>query len=132
MTIPFTYPAVPHVRRHGPQGYADHESYRPWVREEFAFRCVYCLMREQWGLVRGTFALDHFEAMSVRPDRVGDYDNLLYTCVTCNETKRVTHEIRVTGFECRRNIGNLTLFGVEIVGGIKSCRLGYHNVSAIF
>jgi hypothetical protein len=28
----FTYPADPHLRRHGPTGYADYESYRPWLR----------------------------------------------------------------------------------------------------
>ncbi len=26
---PFTYPDLPHVRRHGPLGYADADSYRP-------------------------------------------------------------------------------------------------------
>ena len=48
----FRYPAVPHARRHGPRGYADAESYRPWLRDEFTFRCVYCLFREQWGRSR--------------------------------------------------------------------------------
>lgn len=53
MTFPFNYPDAPHRRRHGPRGYADYASYRPWLRDEFTFRCVYCLLREQWGLVRG-------------------------------------------------------------------------------
>jgi hypothetical protein len=44
----FNYPAEPHLRRHGPRGYADAASYRPWLRDEFAFRSVYCLFREQW------------------------------------------------------------------------------------
>src|SRR5258708_6259440 len=52
MTEPFQYPAAPHVRRHGPQGYADAASFRPWLRDEFTFRCVYCLQREVWGTVR--------------------------------------------------------------------------------
>jgi hypothetical protein len=38
----------------------------------------------------------------------------------------------VTGFERRRNIGNLVLFGVEIGGGIKSHCPGHDNVSAYF
>jgi hypothetical protein len=42
---PFTYPGAAHVRRHGPQGYADPESYRSWLRDEFHFQCVYCLVR---------------------------------------------------------------------------------------
>ena len=45
---PFAYPALPHIRRHGPQGYNDTESFRPWLRAEFMFRCVFCLVRERW------------------------------------------------------------------------------------
>ena len=87
MTEPFTYPAVPHARRHGPRGYADHESYRPWLRDEFAFRCVYCLIREMWGPFKGVYALDHFLPIAVRPDLAREYDNLLYGCVSCNLSK---------------------------------------------
>ena len=50
----------------------------------------------------------------------------------CNKSKCVTHEIGVTGFERRRNIGYLTLLGVEIVGGIKSRCLDHRYVSASF
>jgi hypothetical protein len=88
MTIPFIYPPAPLVRRHGPAGYADHASYRPWLRDEFSFRCVYCLLREQWGRVRGVFDIDHFLPVANRPDLAVDYDNLLYACTTCNLAKR--------------------------------------------
>jgi hypothetical protein len=53
--IPFVYPRAAPLRRHGPAGYAQYERYRPWLRDEFAFRCVYCLKREQWGVVRATY-----------------------------------------------------------------------------
>lgn len=88
MTIPFLYPPAPHVRRHGPAGYADYASYRPWLRDEFSFRCVYCLLREQWGWVGGVFDIDHFLPVVNRPDLATDYDNLLYACTTCNLAKR--------------------------------------------
>ena len=87
MTEPFTYPAVIHSRRHGPQGYAHYGSYRPWLRDEFAFRCVYCLIREVWGAVQGAYALDHFFPVAARPDLALEYDNLLYACVSCNLSK---------------------------------------------
>src|SRR5262245_41234650 len=87
MTAPFTYPTVAHARRHGPRGYADYESYRPWLRDEFAFRCVYCLLRETWGPVKGVYALDHFLPVAARPDLALEYDNLLYGCVSCNLSK---------------------------------------------
>src|SRR5438132_8446505 len=87
MTAPFEYPSGPPARRHGPQGYADYPSFRPWLRDEFYFRCVYCLIREQWGLVRGIFNIDHFLPVALHPPLVTHYDNLLYACATCNVAK---------------------------------------------
>lgn len=89
MTAPFTYPAAPHNRRHGPAGYADYESFRPWLRDEFAFSCVFCLTRETWGPFRAQFAIDHFVPAMTQPDGPSQYDNLLYACVTCNGVKGV-------------------------------------------
>lgn len=87
MSAPFTYPDFSHQRRHGPRGYANYEGYRPWLRDEFSFRCVYCLLREQWGRVRGIFDLDHFLPACLRPDLALVYENLLYSCATCNAAK---------------------------------------------
>jgi hypothetical protein len=84
---PFDYPAAPIVRSHGPRGYEQSESYRPWLRDEFAFRCVYCLCREQWGRVTGEFNLDHFVPQKIRPRHATTYDNLVYACARCNRTK---------------------------------------------
>jgi hypothetical protein len=81
---PFQYPAEPHRRRHGPRGYAGYESYRDWLRDEFSFRCVYCLNREQWVIAKGAFAIDHFVPASLSPETLADYENLLYACVACN------------------------------------------------
>jgi hypothetical protein len=44
----FQYPNSPHLRRHGPFGYEDYISFKGWLRDEFTFRCVYCLERERW------------------------------------------------------------------------------------
>jgi len=46
--MPFIFPSVAHVRKHGPVGYTDFTTYKPWLRDEFQFRCVYCLERERW------------------------------------------------------------------------------------
>lgn len=83
---PFAYPATPHVRRHGPYGYKEYESYRGWLRDEFSFRCVFCLRRERWP-VRGTWDIDHSTPQHKNPQRKLDYGNLLYTCHTCNSAK---------------------------------------------
>jgi 5-methylcytosine-specific restriction endonuclease McrA len=83
----FDYPEHRKQRRHGPSGYASCESYRPWLRDEFDFRCVYCLKRETWGQVTGEFDVDHVEPQSVNPRRRLDYLNLVYACHHCNGVK---------------------------------------------
>jgi hypothetical protein len=85
----FAYPAHSHVRKHGPAEYAAYETYKPWLRDEFVFRCAYCLVRERW-YPNGpaSFSVDHFVAQVIAPDRALDYDNLVYACVGCNSAKR--------------------------------------------
>lgn len=83
----FEYPTKPHVRRHGPAGYSDYESYRDWLRDEFMFRCVYCLHREQWYGRGATFHIDHFFPVAIDASRRLEYENLLYACASCNTAK---------------------------------------------
>ena len=86
--IGFEYPISPHVRRHGPAGYTDYSSFRDWLRDEFTFRCVYCLHREQWDRRGAAFHIDHFTPATVNPDGKCEYSNLLYACATCNVAKQ--------------------------------------------
>jgi hypothetical protein len=88
MTVsPFRYPAAPHIRRHGPVGYSAYPQYRPWLRDEFCFRCVYCLRRETWAFDNSEFELDHDVAKSLAPELCRDYTNLVYACHNCNKRK---------------------------------------------
>jgi hypothetical protein len=84
---PFAYPSKPHVRRHGPQGYSEYRQYRNWLRDEFAFRCIYCLRRETWLTMKRDYQIDHFLPKSEHPNVERDYDNLVYACSECNGTK---------------------------------------------
>src|ERR1700722_16114237 len=84
----FDYRQAQEMRRHGPANYATYESYRPWLRDEFAFRCVYCLKREMWGQVTAEFDLDHFEPQSLNPRLKLDYLNLVYACRRFNAVNR--------------------------------------------
>jgi hypothetical protein len=84
----FEYPISPHVRRHGPAGYTNYSSFRDWLRDEFTFRCVYCLHREQWYNRGATFHVDHFIPSTANPDGKCEYSNLLYACATCNVAKQ--------------------------------------------
>ena len=83
----FEYPALPHQRRHGPAGYKDYPSYRDWLRDEFCFRCVFCLYREQWPQPTTGFQIDHFVPVAADPTGECRYDNLLYACSRCNSVK---------------------------------------------
>jgi hypothetical protein len=104
--IGFEYPTSPHARRHGPGGYKNYGSYRDWLRDEFTFRCVYCLHREQWYSRSGTFHIDHFVPVSIDPEGKCEYSNLLYACATCNEAKQdilgVPDPCKVAFHQCLR------------------------------
>ena len=84
--FPFTYPTIGLTRRHAPGYSNDWEPYRDWLRDEFEFRCVYCLRRERWIGRLAMFAIDH-----IVPRASGgaplDYGNLAYSCVRCNSAK---------------------------------------------
>lgn len=84
----YDYPTMLHTRRHGPSGYKVYESYREWLRDEFMFRCVYCLHRERWYGRATTFHIDHATPVDVDPNAECLYENLLYACSTCNNAKR--------------------------------------------
>jgi hypothetical protein len=84
----FEYPQSPHQRRHGPRGYVGYQAYKPWLRDDFDFRCVYCLWRERWTAAGdASFSVEHVQSQLIAPERTGDYDNLVYACCRCNSIK---------------------------------------------
>jgi hypothetical protein len=86
--VPYGMSPGPHIRRHGPAGYTEYGSYKDWLRDEFQFRCVFCLEREKWDR-RGwrRFHIDHIIPQSIHKTKIALYDNLLYVCDSCNEYK---------------------------------------------
>ncbi len=86
---PISYLAEPHRRKHGPAGYADYRDFKPWLRDEFVFRCVYCLFRERW-YPNGSaaFSIDHVVPRRVDPTLINDYNNFVYSCTRCNSIKQ--------------------------------------------
>jgi len=87
----FGYPRNVRERRHGPKGYGEYRSHKPWLRDEFEFRCVYCLCRERW-FPDGddNFSIDHAIPRSEAPELACTYDNLVYACCQCNAAKQDT------------------------------------------
>jgi HNH endonuclease len=85
----FQYPSLPHERSHGPRGYSDFKHYKPWLRDEFSFRCVYCLCRETWfpdG--EAFFGIDHVIPQSLAQEGQSVYEDLVYACCVCNAWKK--------------------------------------------
>ncbi len=83
---PYRYPTQARSRRHGPAGYKDYRDYRPWLEDEFLFRCVYCLKRQKWALT-DTWSVDHLIPQVEAPELECDYGNLVLTCQWCNNRK---------------------------------------------
>ena len=85
----FEYPIESHQRRHGPAGYADYKSFKPWLRDEFKFRCVFCLHRETWWPDGdAAFSVEHIVPQSKDETLICEYHNLLFACLGCNSAKR--------------------------------------------
>src|SRR5258707_15885789 len=91
------------MRRHGPYGYPNYKLHKPWLRDEFEFRCVFCLCRESWGpMGQHVFSVDHFKPKSRYPNLELDYDDLLYACVRCNTLKR---DSELLTHPCEKGLG---------------------------
>src|ERR1051325_2301343 len=84
---PFDYPVKSHKRRHNPSAYRDYHSFKSFLRDEFIFRCVYCLSRETWNLNDDFFGVEHFQPKRDNWRETGGYFNLLYACNHCNSAK---------------------------------------------
>lgn len=124
----FEYPERAYVRRHAPGGYKSYESYRDWLRDEFEFRCVYCLHREQWYGRATTFHIDHHIPVVDAPQLTLEYTNLLYTCATCNTAKNDTRDLpdpcTIAFAKCIRFLENgmveaLNKTGIKLVMKLK-------------
>jgi 5-methylcytosine-specific restriction endonuclease McrA len=83
---PFAYPAELYRRRHGPV-YRDPKTYKPWLRDEFEFRCVFCLRREVWLDGHNSFSVEHLKPFDLAPELLCEYSNLVYSCNRCNSFK---------------------------------------------
>ncbi len=84
------YSDSPIRRQHAPKQ-RDYRSFRPCVRIEFSYRCVYCLVSEtevRPASPHAGFEVDHFRPQR-RPFRRlrNAYPNVYWACPLCNRTK---------------------------------------------
>lgn len=70
--------------------YRDYTDYRPLLRQDFQYRCAYCLLHEYFLGGEAGCCIDHHRPVHGRyahPDLVADYNNLYWCCHECNENK---------------------------------------------
>ena len=105
LPVPFVYPPEEHRRRHCPAGYRNYKAFKPWLRDDFTFRCVYCLFREAWYPDwQSSFSVDHIVPQVSAPDRVCDYENMVYACTACNSAKQDVEVLDPTASSLREHL----------------------------
>lgn len=73
-----------------PTLYADYSRYRSLLRQDFRYRCAYCLMNEFYLGGEAGCEIDHHRPQhgpAARPDLVNVYENLYWCCRECNQNK---------------------------------------------
>jgi hypothetical protein len=83
---PYIYPDRVLIRKHAPQ-YEVYSSFRDWARDDFDFRCAYCLHRETFSYFKSCFDLDHQIPQTEDESLACNYENIVYSCHRCNSQK---------------------------------------------
>lgn len=74
-------------RRDLKKKYKDYRKYKPFLRKDFSYACVYCTIHEgEFGGFH-SFHVEHFRPKSKFPGLETQYTNLLYACWKCNSFK---------------------------------------------
>lgn len=76
-----------HSRTQAPPLYNDYKKYKPYLRTEFDYACVYCNCTEpeQGGVKK--FQADHYKPQKKFKKLINKYTNLFYCCPDCNRSK---------------------------------------------
>jgi hypothetical protein len=85
--IPFSYPKSRHTRRLRPGPFKKYSEYKPFLREEFEKKCVYCRMPDTMKDYE-MYGVDHYRPKSLFSELLTTYANLFYCCNPCNRRKR--------------------------------------------
>ncbi|MGC4043643.1 MAG: hypothetical protein QM758_07535 [Armatimonas sp.] len=78
------------ARRMLTRSFADYTRYRPFLRQDFQYRCAYCLTHEFYLGGEAGCTIDHHRpqhGLFARPDLVNVYENLYWCCHECNQNK---------------------------------------------
>lgn len=62
-----------------------YSEYKDYLRKDFVYRCGYCSKLEK--VTTTGFEIDHFVPLKIDESKKTDYNNLVYSCFTCNRKK---------------------------------------------
>lgn len=109
----------------------NYKDYKPFLKEDFSYRCAYCNTSE---VTIGTvpFHIDHFvprkKFEGVLDDLDVYYDNLMWSCPRCNMKKGKKHEGKIS-LECENTLlinprkeNSNEVFYRNHIGGIESAK----------
>jgi hypothetical protein len=74
-------------RRPNPPTRRNYQAYKPFLREDFEYRCVYCDVHENELGGPRIYTVEHFKPKSIFTELETTYTNLLYGCAICNTYK---------------------------------------------
>jgi len=89
------------IRKHHPPYSKDYTKYKPYLRQDFSYRCAYCTIHEgEFGGLRNfafvfvakaelrrKLSIEHFRPKWKFPELECEYTNLYYACSICNNCK---------------------------------------------
>lgn len=80
-----------HIRIEKPPNFSSYRKYKPFLRKEFNYQCVYCNRNESSSEndSKRLFSVDHYLPKSSYPHFEKTYSNLFYSCMMCNSRKGV-------------------------------------------
>lgn len=134
-SVAFAYPSTLRVRRHGPLGYLADENYKPWLRDECEYACVYCLFREAWQPEgEDAYSVEHLDPKSPAVGGLTSYDRLAYACCQCNASRQAKALPLDPCADLANHLAVLedgTIRGLTAEGMslIRLCRLDRHNLT---
>jgi len=67
--------------------FSAYRNYKPYLRVEFDYQCCYCELNEAQLAGPRSFHIDHYRPKTKFPHLIAVYDNLIYSCASCNGFK---------------------------------------------
>ncbi len=76
------------IRKESPPSFSDYRKYKPFLRQDFDYKCAYCDSTEPEIGGKNRTHIDHYKPKEKFPKLATIYRNLFYACPECNQSKK--------------------------------------------